>query len=181
MRLRVQYVGRDRRRAFRDPQLSARVIGDLPFDRHSTKVIERANVDRDGDLRVGIRRNGLERGRQTRIVELRSVYRDMNAALVVAVALEHGLQPVDILLRTAHQRKRANGRFLLQRFKLRAAFQRRVERAVAGGLDGHGIGLRIRCVAGGRCKERERLWRNTIHGCRWLPTMSRRIRRKCRR
>ena len=63
--------------------------------------------------------------------------------VIEAEAVERGLQPADILLRARDQREWGHRRLLAQAQKVGAAGQRLVERAIAGGRDGDGVGLRI--------------------------------------
>jgi hypothetical protein len=72
-----------------------------------------------------------------------SVHRDGHVCLIVTKALQHGLQAIDVLLRTPHESEGTDRRCAPQRFELRAVLERGVERLVSSGRDRDRVGLRV--------------------------------------
>ena len=73
--------------------------------------------------------------------------REVHLRRVVAVALQHRLEPVEVLTRALHQREAADRRLVLQRDQRGRVVQRTVQGLVPGRLEGNRIRLRI-----GRCR-----------------------------
>ncbi len=109
------------------------------------------------------------------VVERQSVDADRDAALVIAVAVQRRGQPPDIAAGPRHQGERPDRRLFLQADERRGIVQRRVERRVAGGLDGRWRRAAGRPRARGRRRSPEAprrgrsgpdLVARTVGGCR---------------
>ena len=125
------------------------------LDRYAAEVKQRTAGERDDD-RNG-RGGGISRDLrgQAGVVDRLAVDRDADAAVVVAGAIEHRLQPVLVGARAEHEGEGTGRRFQPQRCEVRGRGGQRVERLVAGFDEGDGIGLRI-CGTGRRGKDQRR-------------------------
>src|SRR5439155_6258205 len=133
--------------ARREAEPATHLFRDITFDRHVSEVIQRTCVHRHSDRRIRVLGQCFDRRGELRVVQRSPVNRDGDASLIVAKALQHGLQAVDILLRPPYERKGADRRRAPQRLELRRALERGVKRAVSGGREGDGVGLQVSRVA----------------------------------
>ena len=104
----------------------------LGGDGHRAQLEARAQIERHRDLQGRLRRRSVDDRGQRRIVQLVAGDRRGDGRLVVAEAVQRGLEPAGILARPFGQREARHGCRFLQRDQSRTALQGGVERAVAG-------------------------------------------------
>ena len=117
-------------------------------DLDHAEVEQRPEVEAGRDLhgRRGGRR--LQRVDQPLVIERPAVDRQCDHALVVAEAVQRGLETVAVVARAGHQGERADRRVGAQCDQRGGVVQRLVDRRIAGGGEFDIIGLRIGGVRG---------------------------------
>ena len=119
----------------------------MPTRPRISSGIERTDIHGHGHRSIAFFGQGLDDRGQLRVVQGSPVDRDGDPSFIIAKALQHGLQATDVLLRAPYESKGADRRAAPQRFELRAALERFIERAVSAGRDGDRIGLWVRRMA----------------------------------
>ena len=118
-------------------------VRQLAVDIDLAQVILRAQGKADFDARLGATRQGAQRIAQLGILEREAVDFDRHAALIIAVAFQHGGEPVDVASRARDQSEWADGRGLAQRLQIGRRLERIVHVAVSGRGEVDLIRLRV--------------------------------------
>jgi hypothetical protein len=91
------------------PEALARGIREGSFDVDAAEMVEGPQIEADFAHGVGPVRQRGQRVAELRRVELQTVDRDVDRALVIAVALQNGRQALDVSARTRDQAERIGG------------------------------------------------------------------------
>ena len=135
--LRRQHVSGHRRLAGLQVEMGRNVGRHGGRNGHRTQLEARAEIERHRDLQGRLRRRSIDGRGQCRIVQLVAGDRRGDGRLVVAEAVQRGLEPVDVLARPFREREACHGCRFLQRDQGGTALQGGVERAVAGWFQVH--------------------------------------------
>jgi hypothetical protein len=141
--LRRHHVSGDRRRSRVETELVAGRRRYVPLDGHTPEVKQRTQLEVRLHLDRRVGRGVPQQVGQIGLVDWPAGDRDRRLALVVAKAVQRGLEPADIVPCPDDQRERAYGRLLAQRDQLRRTLQRLVQRCVPSRLQGNCVRLGI--------------------------------------